>query len=127
MKEGYIIVDAFHSSCSIEMKWKNIWNKDGLPKINVFFWILSHRKTLTTKNIRKRGMEGPLRCILYKESYESLKHLFIECKFSREVWNQAYKDLHFDLTLPTNWNDLFACWKDYYHESLFNKPDFVRA
>ena len=72
-------------------------------------------------------MEGPLRCILCKESEESLKHLFLECKLSREVWHQAYKDMHFDLTLPTNWNDLFACWKEYYHGSLSNKPDFMRA
>ena len=72
-------------------------------------------------------MEGPLRCILYKESEESIEHLFLECKFSKEVWHQAYKDLHFELTFPTNWDDLFACWKDYYQGSLINKPDFVRA
>ena len=125
MKDGYNVVDGLHNSYNIDKKWKKVWNKDGLPKINLFFWILAHCKTLTGENIRKRGMEGHLRCILCKESEESLEHLFIECKFSREVWNQAYKDLHFDLILPTNWNDIFACWKDYYHRSLSNKSDFV--
>ena len=32
-----------------------------------------------------------------------------------------------NLILPTNWNDLFACWKDYYYGSLLQKPDLTRA
>ena len=108
VKEGYIAVDVECSSYNKGKKWSKIWSKNGMPKINVFFWILAHRKNLTAKNLRKRGLEGLLRCILCKESEESIEHLFLECKFSREVWHQAYKDLHFKLTLPTNWDDLFA-------------------
>ena len=64
VKEGFKLVDGDYSNFNNDKKWKKIWNKGGLPKINVFFWILAHRKMLTTKNIRKRGMEGPLRYIL---------------------------------------------------------------
>ena len=53
-KEGYIVVDVECNSYNKDMKWSKIWNKDGLPKINVFFWILAHRKTLTAANLRKR-------------------------------------------------------------------------
>ena len=31
------------------------------------------------------------------------------------------------MILPTNWNDLFARWKDYYQGSLLQKSDLARA
>ena len=55
-------------------RWNKIWSKDGLPKVNFFFWILAHRKALTADNLRKRGIIGPLRCILCKEE-ERLEHV----------------------------------------------------
>ena len=68
VKVGYREIDVDYNRKNNDMKWKKIWSKDDLPKINVFFWILGHRKTLTADNLRKRGLEGPLRCILCKES-----------------------------------------------------------
>ena len=82
---------------------------------------------LIAKNLRKRGIVGPMRCVMCKDSEESPEHLFIECNFSQEVWQRDFKDLNIDLTLPTNCNDFFECWKDYYQGSLNNKPDFARA
>ena len=127
MKAGYSEIDEVYSRNNNDGKWKKIWSKDGLPKINIFFWILGHGKTLTTDYLRKGGLEGPLRCILCKECEESLQHLFLECKFFREVWHQAYKEPQFELTLSTNWDDIFVRWKDYYQGSLLNKPYFARA
>ena len=108
MKARYKAIDEVYSKNNNDGKWKKIWSKNGLPKIKFFFWILGHGKTLTIDNLRKRGLEGPLRCILCKECEESLQHLFLECKFSREVWHQAYKELQFELTLPTIWDDIFC-------------------
>ena len=113
VNEGYHSLQTLKTG-SHQRIWVNIWDSDNIPKINAFFWILGHGKTLTADNLRKRGLEGLLRCILCKEFEESLEHLFLECKFSREVWHQAYKELQFELTLPTNWDDRFARWKDYY-------------
>jgi hypothetical protein len=31
--------------------WKEIWNPDGLPKINTFGWKLAHNKLLTGKHL----------------------------------------------------------------------------
>ena len=81
---------------------------------------------LIAKNLRKRGIVGPMRCVMCKDSEESLEHLFNECKFSQEVWQRAFKDMNIDLTLQANWNNFFGCWKDYYQGSLYNKPDFAR-
>ena len=87
--------------------WIKIWSCDGFPKVNVFYWILSHRKTLTTENLRKRGIPGPHRGILCKEAEVNLEHVFIECKFTQEVWSNVLRDLNMNITMPTNWNDLF--------------------
>ena len=37
VKVGYRAVDVDYRSNNNDRKWKNIWNKDGLPKINVLF------------------------------------------------------------------------------------------
>ena len=36
-KVGYSEIDEFYNINSNDGKWKKIWSKDGLPKINVFF------------------------------------------------------------------------------------------
>ena len=109
------------------IKWNNIWCSDGLPKVNVFFWILSPCKTLTTDNLRKRGIVATICCILCKESEENLEHVFTECKFMQKVWTNALRELKMNITMPTNWNDLFFSWKDYYQGSFNQKSDFIRA
>ena len=92
-----------------------MWSSDGLPKIKKKnYWTLAHQKIMTVENLKKRGIASPMRCVLCKNSEESLEHLFIECKFSQEVWEQAFEDLNWDLKLPTIWSDFFDCWKNYY-------------
>jgi hypothetical protein len=39
--------------------WDFVWDNNGLPKINFFCWLLSHRKVLTSENIYKHGIVGP--------------------------------------------------------------------
>ena len=109
VNDGYRMAVDRQNNIGIDRKWSKVWCKDGLSKVNVFYWILAHRKTLTTKNLRKRGVVGPMRCILCKNAEESLEHLFIDCKFSQEVWQRMFKDLDFYLTLPTNWSNFFSC------------------
>ena len=37
------------------------------------------------------------------------------------------KELKMNITMPTNWNDIFFSWKDYYQGSFKQKPDFAKA
>ena len=76
---------------------------------------------------KKRGIQGPSRCVLCKEEEETIDHLFLECKFSTEVSSLVVHELQTNLILPRNWNDLFSCWKDYYHGSLLQNLDLTRA
>ena len=72
-------------------------------------------------------MERPSRCMLCKRAEETHNHLFLDCSFANEVWCSVLNELNFNITLPTNTKDFFACWKDYYQGSLFKKPDFSKA
>ena len=47
VKAGYSEIDEFNNINNKDGKWKKILSKDVLAKINVFFWILGHGKTLT--------------------------------------------------------------------------------
>ena len=127
VKDGYRAATDLQNNNNDDMKWVKVCYKDRLLKINFFYWTLAHQKMLIVENLRKRGIASPMRCIMCKDSEESLEHHFIECKFFQEIWQWAFKDLNFDLTMPTNWNDFFVCWKDYYQGSLSNKPNFARA
>ena len=58
LKEGYRMVYKRKNRLIKKTRWNTIWSRDRLPKTNVFFWILALRKTLTTENLRKRGIVG---------------------------------------------------------------------
>ena len=36
-------------------------------------------------------------------------------------------ELKMNIIMPTNWNDIFFSWKDYYQGSFKQKPNFARA
>ena len=85
VKEGYGIISNIEDIISADNKWNKVWYNDGLPKINVLFRILAHRKILTAKNLKKRGIQGPSCCVLCKEEEETIDHIFLECNFSTKV------------------------------------------
>ena len=88
-KEWYCIVYKRKNQIIKSNKWDKIWNRDGLPNVN-FFLILAHQKALTAKDLRKRGIVDPLRCIFFKEG--SFEHVFIECNFTQKVWSEVPKN-----------------------------------
>ena len=92
-----------------------------------FSRLLAHHKIVITENLKKRGIEGPSCCILCKNEEETQKNIFLYYSYANEVWCLALKELHFNITLLTNWKDFFACSEDYYHGTLFKKQHFTRA
>jgi hypothetical protein len=43
---------------------------------------------LTWDILQKKGWEGPSMCVLCKRSTEDINHLFIDCLFTKKVWNR---------------------------------------
>ncbi|OVA02896.1 Reverse transcriptase zinc-binding domain [Macleaya cordata] len=56
-------------------------------KVGFFLWLLNQEKLLTQDNLQRRGWNFPNHCYLCEEETETVRHLFIECKYSKEVWN----------------------------------------
>jgi len=42
--------------------WNKIWNSELWPKISMFLWLLTKKKTLKWDMLVKRGFEGPSIC-----------------------------------------------------------------
>jgi hypothetical protein len=107
--------------------WKKIWNNDGLPKINIFCWIMIYKKLLTAKNLRKRGIQGPSRCEMCATTEETIQHLFFECNISKEVWLCAFVGISHRVQWPASWVDMFTFWRRNYQGSFKNKNTFKRV
>jgi hypothetical protein len=105
--------------------WKEIWNSDGLPKINTFGWKLAHNKLLTGENMLKRGYMGPFRCALCNQDFESTEHLFLNCNFAKQVMHIVYSELTPQISWSTSCRSLIGKWSKSYKGSLNKKPIFI--
>ena len=63
-----------------------VWDIKIPPRVQIFLWLLSQNKVMTTDNLRKRGMPKPLECCLCKE-FESVTHLFFDCIVANQMWS----------------------------------------
>ena len=54
-------------------------------------------------------------------------HVFTECNFTQKVWSEVLKELNMNITLPTNWNNIFFISNDCYQGTLHKNIDFARA
>jgi hypothetical protein len=107
--------------------WKEIWNSDGLPKINIFGWQLAHNKLLTGENLLKRGFVGPYRCALCNQDFESTEHLFLNCNFSKQVMHIVYSELTNQISWSASCRSLIGKWSKSYKGSLNKKLIFRRT
>jgi hypothetical protein len=104
--------------------WKNVWNTDGLPKINMLCWTLSHNKILTGGNLQKRGFKGLYKCVLCRQAEETSVHLFQDCPFSKKVWTLVFQNLFSHIRGPNAPNKIFSKCKSSYRGSLDHKQAF---
>ena len=88
------------------------------PKIDVFNWVLVHNQILTMDNLKWRGIEVPLRCILCKSFGESAKHLFLDYEFLQNFRSIVLRELNSNLPLPLQFKDFFSTWHELYPGSL---------
>ena len=92
-----------------------------MPKINAFSWLLIHQKLIKYENLTKRGIEGIVRCTLYKKEEESIVHMFIECTFIGDVQEGFPKNRDASFILQ-NWVEGFLKgWVQRYSMNFLNK------
>ena len=109
--EGYQLYAASFNVPSNPQVWNNLWNRSTLPKIDTFAWTLAHSRILTSENLQKRGMAGPFRCPLCMEESETISHLFLQCTYTKSVWEEVLKPLGGGVRLPDSIQDWFISWE----------------
>lgn len=62
--------------------------------MRVFAWLMVLNKILTVDNLMRCGSSMVNRCVLCKNSSESVLHLFEQCQVSVQVYTQAAQALH---------------------------------
>jgi len=79
--------------------WYNNLRRWQLPyKVIMFIWLMLEQKILTWENLIKRGIIGLSRCALCRNSEETVFHLFVECKFTKNIWFTILKELKINST-----------------------------
>jgi hypothetical protein len=73
--------------------------------------LVAEQKILTWDILQQKGWEGPSLCILCKQSTEDINHLFLQCTFTKLVWERI-KTIQ---KIKRNWegitlSDCFNLW-----------------
>jgi len=67
---------------------KRIWKGNIQLKIKLFLWLTVENNILTWKILQQRGWLGPGLCHFCKISCEDNAHLFIQCNFTKSIWQK---------------------------------------
>lgn len=89
-----------------------LWNLGLWPKITLFIWLLMKGRILTWDNLRKRGMTGPSRCVLYNEAEETMDHLLNRCNWSKGMWSEGMESFHQTRQDPGTIQDIIISWEN---------------
>ena len=81
-------------------------------KARIFLWCALKRKIPTWEILQARYKQGPSRCSLCREESESITYMFVECSFTRKVWNLTCQLLN----INSRWEggDLSTAWEHWW-------------
>jgi hypothetical protein len=69
--------------------WKLIWKTWVPPKVKFFHWLANQDRCWTTERLARHGLPHHPRCLLCDQASESMRHLIMECPFTRQVWHEV--------------------------------------
>eukprot|EP00253_Pinus_taeda_P008598 PITA_08598 len=97
--------------------WERIWQPPIWPKISTFLWLLSHNRTLTWDNLRKRRFAGPSICLNCKTEEESAAHLMHLCPLSRRIWEKISFRCQKEVRNQGDINNMLRSWPQQPYQS----------
>ena len=101
--------------------WRSVWQAKAPSRVAFFLWTASLGKILTTDNLRKRGIIIMDWCCMYKESGESVNHLFIHCPVASDLWTMYFNLFGVSWVMPKGVVDLLSCWNGHFGRSEVGK------
>ena len=63
--------------------------QNAYQRLIFFIWTLGHQSILTNENLQKIGIVEPSLCTLCYQQIETSKHLFLDCHYAKEVWQES--------------------------------------
>ena len=93
-KQAYKALQVEERGVEIKFRYTKLWNWKLPLKIQLFIWLLLEQKILTWEIMKKRGFNGPSKCVLCGIFEETICHLFIDCNFIKSIWTSVTKDLN---------------------------------
>lgn len=110
VSETYSHIISLSASETIFSEFWSFWGRSIPTKILVFGWLVWKGKILTWVSFKRRGFQGPGRCVLCCLAEETVSHLFFTCPVVLGVWKLF--SLHFiDPTwIPQNFLEAALCW-----------------
>ena len=76
-----------------------------------FHWLAQLGRCWTADCLARRGLPHPPRCSLCDQEPKSIRHLFLECPFSRQVWHESLSWLRLPCNAPSNEESLSDWWR----------------
>ncbi|CAN1279152.1 hypothetical protein LINPERPRIM_LOCUS16904, partial [Linum perenne] len=104
-----LLAERFPGSNSFPASW--IWASSAPSKVQFFCWLVFRNRIATIDNLQRRGFAFPNRCVCELEA-ESADHIFIQCRFSSQVWSKLSSTLSIHGPMPSSLGALLLMWKD---------------
>jgi hypothetical protein len=102
-------LSTFHGSTTC-FSWKLIWKTWAPPKVKFFHWLANLDRCWTAERLARHGLPHHSRCLLCDQEPESMRHLLLECPFTRQVWHEILAWLRMTARPPDGELTLMEWW-----------------
>ena len=80
-----------------------VWKVWAPTKCKFFMWLVLQDRVWTAARLQQRGWPNEYFCQLCHRNLETVDHLFIECPFVRQVWENIATRTRENRLQPTSW------------------------
>ncbi|WMV14055.1 hypothetical protein MTR67_007440, partial [Solanum verrucosum] len=100
-----------HNLQNVNWPWKTIWKVNIPYKVACFIWLLSKEAGLTQDNLMKKGITLCPRCVFCGEQAETVRYLFLHCKFTDQLWRLFLNLNGFSWSMPGKVIEALQSWE----------------
>ena len=111
--------------------FKGLW-KGLVPfRIEIFVWFVLLGRINTKAKLGKLGLipRSESDCIFCRESEEDTNHLFMDCRFAKEIWLWWLQLWHISWVFPSSISELYIQWpsplKGIFFRKVWNASFFI--
>lgn len=85
-----LAIDSIRSRGNVDAWKKALWFKHHIPRYSFVSWLAILNRLPTADRLTEWGLNVSGRC-LFCDQLESRDHLFLECNFSRTIWEEGLR------------------------------------